>query len=333
MHTLTRFWFSGLTVLALLPCARQAFATDDAERAAARELSSQAKVNYDEGRFDDAARKFRQAFEVAKVPTLAVWSARSLASRGQLVAASELYRQASQLSPNDLWVGNAQQEAQADAAKELNALLPRIPRIRIHVEGAAVRDVEITIGGVKLLGALLDVERMTDPGDWTVVGKRGSEVVERAIKLKEGERQQVTLNFKPEASTPGQVSSQPMPSAASPTDSAQSQNSGAKTQRLLGWVTTGVGAAGLLTGTVAGIVVMSKHSSLDCPGNKCSAPVSASSVDSYNTTRTVSTVGFVVGGIATVAGVTLILTSPKNGPEPAVGLWLGPTSAGASGVF
>jgi hypothetical protein len=310
-----------------------AFATDDAEKAAARELSNQAKVDYDAGRFDDAARKFRQAFEVAKVPTLAVWTARSLASRGRLVAASELYRQASQLSPNDLWVGNAQQEAQSDAAKELNLLLPRIPRIRIHIEGAAVKDVEVTISGAKLLGALLDVDRMTDPGDWTVVGKRGSEVVQHAITLKEAERQEVTLNFKPEANAVVPVSTQPKPLDATAADSTQSQNSGGKNQRLLGWVTTGVGAAGLLTGAVAGIVVMSKHSSLDCPGNKCSPPVSPGSVDSYNSMRTVSTTGFIVGGIATIAGVTLILTSPKNGPEPAVGLWVGPTSAGASGVF
>jgi len=97
-------------------------ATDDSVKGAARALSNEAKRDFDAGRFEEAGRKFQRAYEVAKVPTLALWAARALAKHGQLVAASELYRQATRLTANDLWVGNAQQQAQADAAKELAEL-------------------------------------------------------------------------------------------------------------------------------------------------------------------------------------------------------------------
>jgi Flp pilus assembly protein TadD len=71
------------------------YATDDNAKGAARELANQAKSDFDAGNFEEAGSKFQRAYEIAKVPTLAVWAARSLVKRGHLVAASELYRQAS----------------------------------------------------------------------------------------------------------------------------------------------------------------------------------------------------------------------------------------------
>jgi len=236
----------SLAVFALLAWARSASATDDAAKAAARELSSDAKADYDAGRFDDAGRKFRQAYDLAKVPTLAVWTARSLVSRGQLVAASEMYRQAAQLPPNDLWLGNTQQEAQGDAARELNALLPRIPKVRVHIEGARAAEVEVTINGVKLVEAMVDVDRLTDPGHLTVVGKRGAQVIEKSIDLGEGQRLNALLDFKSLMAQGQQPPTQQGPIQSTPSAATDAQNTGASSQRLWGWVSTGVGAAGLL---------------------------------------------------------------------------------------
>ena len=326
--------FVASTLLGQLAWPSAAFALDDAEKAAARELSTEAKVDYDESRFADAAQKFQKAYDIAKVPTLAVWAARSLVMRGQLVAASELYRQASQLSPNELWMGNAQQEAQSDAARELAALIPRIPRIRVHIEGASSREVEVTVNGVKLLGALVDVDRLTDPGHWTIVGLRGTEKAERIIDLKEGERMDVMLSFQSNMLPTNPITVTPR-TAPSPAVQPSAQNSTSAAQRQWGWIATGVGAAGLLTGATAGIIVASKHSSLNCANDVCDpSKVNSSSVNSYNTWRTVSTVSLIVGGVSAAAGVTLLLTSPQpKEAGPTVGLWLGAQSAGAYGRF
>ena len=76
------------TVLALEVVAnwsRVALAID--AREAASTLANEAKQDFDEGRFEEAGRKFQQAYEVAKVPMFALWAARALARRGQPVAA------------------------------------------------------------------------------------------------------------------------------------------------------------------------------------------------------------------------------------------------------
>ena len=138
MHGKLRSLVLVLTVVGFW--AGTARAIDDSTKGAARALSNEAKRDFDAGRFEEAGRKFQRAYEVAKVPTLALWAARSLAKHGQLVAASELYRQATRLTANELWVGDAQQQAQADAARELAELQPRIPVLRVRVEGAAAND-------------------------------------------------------------------------------------------------------------------------------------------------------------------------------------------------
>lgn len=184
-----------LVLLAAWPGA--AGATDDSTKAAARELANEAKRDFDAGRFEEAKPKFQRAYAVARVPTLAVWAARASVKCGQWVTASELYRQATQLAPNDLWVGTAQQRAQADARQELEELRPRIPRLRIRVEGAAPDEVDVSMDGVRLANALLGFDIPADPGRRHIVGKRGTEVTEHTVELREGEHHDAVLKFSP----------------------------------------------------------------------------------------------------------------------------------------
>lgn len=170
-------------------------ATDDRTKAAARELANEAKRDFDAGRFEDAKTKFQRAYAVARVPTLAVWTGRASAKCGQLVAASELYRQATQLEPNDLWVGSAQQRAQADARNELEELQPRIPRLRIRVEGSALDEVDVSMDGVHVSNALLGVDIPADPGRRHIVGKTRDQTVQQAVELHEGGRHETVLTF------------------------------------------------------------------------------------------------------------------------------------------
>jgi len=317
-----------------------AHATDDSAKGAARELANQAKADFDAGNFEEAGSKFQRAYEIAKVPTLAVWAARSLVKRGHLVAASELYRQATLLAPNDLWVGDVQQQAQADAEKELGELQPRIPKLRVRVEGAMANEIEVTVDGAKMAVALLGINLPTNPGRRHIVGKRGAEVVDQTVDLAEGDRKDTVLRFNatppapvvaevpPAPAVTGQ-STTPAPVAAETAAAAPSDHS----QRTWGWVVTGVGAAGLLTGVVTGIAVMA-NSGLrnDCPNGVCPASKSGSA-NSYNLMRNISTAGFIVGGVGAVAGVPLLLWTPKGEFESGIALWLGPSSAGVKGAF
>jgi hypothetical protein len=195
-------------------------ATDASAKGGARDLANEAKSDFDAGRFEDAGLKFQRAYEIAKVPTLAVWAARALVKRDQLVAASELYRQAAMLTPNDLWVGDVQQQAQADAEKELAELQPRIPKLRIRVEGAAANEIEVTVDGVKLAATLFGINLPTDPGRRHIVGKRGAEVVDQRIGLAKGDRKETVLRFNAAPTAPSVVQAQP-PTVTEPRIPAQ----------------------------------------------------------------------------------------------------------------
>ena len=108
-------------------------------------------------------------------------------------------------------------------------------------------------------------------------------------------------------------------------------------QRTLGWVGLGVGAAGVVLGGITGLVASSKKSDLDsgdCLDGRC-GPSERDEVESYNSMVTLSTVGFVVGGIGLAAGATLLLTapSPNSESEAYVAPWVGIASAGIKGRF
>jgi hypothetical protein len=331
-------------------------AIDDSAKGAARALSNEAKRDFDAGRFEEAGRKFQRAYEVAKVPTLALWAARSLVKHGQLVAASELYRQATRLTPNDLWVGNTQQQAQADAAKELAALQPRIPVLRVRVEGAAANDVALTIDGTMIASALFGIDLPADPGWRRVVGKWGDESSEQTVYLREGDHKDAVVKFsgRPPAQAEAASAARP-PLAVAPTaqpvspTGAEGQSAGTlqmvtapppepaasgEAQQALGWVAVSVGAAALIMGGVTGIVVLSDSSlRKDCPNGNCGASVSKSRVDSYNLMRTLSTVGLIAGGVSAAVGVTLLVWTPKRESQPRAALWLGPGSLALKGTF
>lgn len=324
-----------------------AFAADRAT-SSARELAKQGLAAYDAGRYEEAAEKLGKAYEVVHVPTLAVNEARALVKLGRLVAASELYLEASRIPGEKSWQ-STQFEAQKDAERERAELLPRIPRLKVELKGAKSSDVKLALDGAEVPSALFDEEQVVDPGERRIEGTRGSEVVKQSVTVKEGDHAVVTLQFTPSSaaaspiagSAPQQNKSDSQaiaavsPLAAPPMGESKPQGSAQKT---IGWITFSAGAAGLVVGGVSGALAMSKRSSL-IDSNTCSAdnrhcsPSQQNEVNAYNSLRTVSTVGFIAGGVLAATGITLVLTAPKQESQPRVGLWVGPSSAGLYGGF
>jgi hypothetical protein len=337
---------------------RMALALEDSDKESVRILANDADTDFEAGHYEAAREKFTRAYGIAKVPTLAVRAAQANEKLGRLVAAYELYREALDLQSTELWKGTVQQQAQKEAEGKLEKLQPRIPRLIIILEGANTSDVAVRIDNVQVSSALLGVERFTDPGQHQIVGKRGDEVTNETATLAEGDKKQIVLKFRKPAvpsltapagaplPPPGNASSQPSdgvpsnPSAetfgpASNTQPPRDQGaSSTNTQRTLGWIGVGIGAAGVTLGTVTGIMVASKYSNLSpkCADNNCRGQYT-DEVNSYHTMRTLSTVGFVVGGVAAAAGVTLLFTAPKEKAPASVGLWLSPNAAGIKGNF
>src|SRR5512147_1460951 len=126
MNHVRRIAFATLATMGT--ASPDSLALDDSTRAAARTLVSDGVQLYRESHFEQARRKFLDAYAVAKVPTVAVWAGQANERLGHLVTAGEFYENALLLQPNELWVGNAQQQAQKQAEELLNAIKLRIAR-------------------------------------------------------------------------------------------------------------------------------------------------------------------------------------------------------------
>ncbi len=164
----------------------------------------------------------------------------------------------------------------------------------------------------------------------------GFEPATEQVKLGEGEEQTVTLVLKklPPGPRPEvEPDAQPVAPAAKK----------AEPNRVPAWIAFGVGGAGLVVGTVTGVLALSTHGKLaeQCPNDICTpAPEDEHQVKSdisrYHTYGTISGVGFVVALAGAITGTVLLVTGTPSEPSPPkAALWpvIGPSKVGIAGRF
>jgi hypothetical protein len=310
----------GLT----LTIPRGAFAAEAAaDRATARQLAAEGQAAFEKGDFEVAADRFARADALVHAPTLLLALARSQVKIGKLVQANENYQRILRegVPANSPPVF---QKAYDDAKREADAITPRLGWVTITVTGPAEPNVVLD-GDTPVPRAALDVRRAVNPGEHVVrVSADGYVPADGKFSVGEGESTALTLNLEPNpqgAATPppGPQGIEPKTWSAAAGPQADTSRGG-KMQTTLGFVSLGVGGAGLVVGGITGALAMGKNSTLDreCSGGVCPAS-QRSTLDSYRTLGTVSTIGFIVAGVGAAAGVTLILTAPKNTPDQAPG--------------
>ena len=337
-----RHWvWLGTIWLGLLPATAWG-QFSDAERSVARDLGNEGIDLYEKGRYPDALQRLERAYAVLKAPTLALWLARALEKNGKLVEAAERYREVIR-TPLASDAPRVFIEAQASAKAEQAKLGPRIPTVTVVLEGAKANEVGVSIDGTPVKSALVGLPFPLNPGTHAIEGNRAGTTAAESVTFAEGEKKSVALRFggastgamppRGGETTPPPVGGDPAGPAGPVADQGAEDGS---LQRTLGWVGLGVGGAGLVFGGVTGLMVLSKKSALDdgdCLDGAC-GPSERSQVESYNSMRTLSTVGFVVGGVGLAAGATLLLTAPRDESAAAyVSPWVGLASAGVAGRF
>jgi hypothetical protein len=104
--------------------------------------------------------------------------------------------------------------------------------------------------------------------------------------------------------------------------------------RIAAFTAGGLGIAGIGVGSIFGVLVGVQKSSADkhCPMKLCDA-VGLSKIQDAKTFATVSTIGFIAGGVLLAGSAALFLFAPKRASEPSVSLSIGPGYVGAGGVF
>jgi hypothetical protein len=300
----------------------------------ARSLANRAFELYQRGRYEEANDLFRQADEAYHAPTLVLMIARSYAKLGKLADAAATYQQVA----DESLPANASQEfrrAQQSARDELAALDPDVPHLVLTFHDP--RDADRA--QVSVDGKVLDSRRVSrpialNPGEHHVeitAPDAQPVTVSRTLRVGQLERVEVAPLAKLEAAGPVEPATPP------------AADTGSTGLLAGGIVALGVGVAGLAMGTIAGVVALNKKSALEerCPDQWCQ-PDDQSLADAAKTNATLSTVGFVVGGVGAAAGIVLLAVRASSSPEPsqlapehqaAWRLELGPGSLAVRGRF
>lgn len=301
---------------ALLPTA--AFAQSDADKATARDLTVEGYALLDKKDFAGAADRFKRADQLFHAPTISLGLARAYVGLGKLMSAQEAYnRTAHETVPAN--ASAAFVNAVNDAQREVAALAPRVPGVIIKLAGAPPA-AKVTLDGNDVPSAALGVKRPVNPGQHVVkVVAAGYFPGEATVNVAEGKVEPVSIelkvdpNYKAPATPPPPGPLAPGIVQPPPGDSAPPPSS---LQKTLGFVGIGVGGAALIMGAATGGLALSKRGSLleSCKDGHCPSDQKdkyQGDINSYNTMGTVSTVGFVAGGVLAAAGIILVATAPK----------------------
>ncbi|HWO11307.1 MAG TPA: hypothetical protein VNN80_17560, partial [Polyangiaceae bacterium] len=259
-----------------------------------------------------------------------------LVRTGRWVEAAERYHQVASLP---LEAGNAavQQTAQKDSEREVSELLPRIPSVTLQLVGAAAGEVELTMDGQALDATVLDEPLLLNPGEHRAEARRGEQRSAASVSLVAGQHENIVLAFRV-APRPAEAAPFVAPMAPGPLQGERAgvdANADARhAWRTVGWVSLGLGAAGIATGVAAYFIGDARYDKLQedpsCSKNSC-GPSAEDDVEGYDPIRTVHLVGLIAGGVLTATGITLLLVTGE--PEMDVALRLGPGSATLATTF
>jgi hypothetical protein len=327
-----------LCALLVATLASTSRADESAENtAAARTLGIEGVQLADAGKCPEAIEKLQRAEALHHAPTILDRLGECQVNVGEIVEGTENLNSVvrEQLAPNAPKVFH---DAQDRAQKALTAAMPKIAHLVIRITPADVK-ASVAVAGKAVPAALLGAERPTDPGTHQVTATaEGYKPASATITLAEGGHQDITLLLEKDPTALAALPAATTPPAAG-TGSEPPPEPGAKKSNTPAYVAFGIGAAGLVVGSVTGALAFSKAS--DCPDKVCPTQ---DKLDSAKSMATVSTISFGVGLAGVAVGTILLLTNNKSEAAPAqakahpapklsVHPWIGVSSLGVMGSF
>jgi hypothetical protein len=276
----------------------------------ARDLGQQAQTALDAGNYAESEKLWTAASNLyPAAPTLTLGLARSQAKQGKYVLARENYNKIIREQSNNPNASQAFKDALTAAQSEIEQATAKIAHVTITIEGGAP-NAQVTIDDDAVNAAGLGVPRPIDPGQHTVrASAEGYAPAETTFQVADAGNAEAKLTLTKIAGAAQPV--QPVP----PTQPVQpAEPVTTKRDHTLAIVAFGVGGAGLIFGAITGGMALGKHGDLSdqcTDSGKCPSRAS-DDLDSYHTLATLSTVGFIVGGVGVAAGAVLWFAGPKK---------------------
>jgi hypothetical protein len=219
---------------------------------------------------------------------------------------------------------------------DVNAASPTIVLAVKDRAGRDLSDVKVTADGQVVADHLDGSALSIDPGPHEFTfSADGAPPLTETIILHEGEkdrRETVTLALGTPPASTSPPSAGTTPAAAA--DRARPVESAGKTQRMAGLVAGSVGVVGLGVGGLFGVLASSswKTAQRECPSHAGCSTQAMSDRSRAVTDATLSTAGFIGGGVLLAAGLVLYITAPRT-DSPRVGLEVRPRGLAVSGEF
>jgi len=335
--------------------AASALAQTDDEKITARSLGQEGQAALDKGDAKTAEDRFHRAvmiFDSAKAPvppTLLVGYARGAAKSGHYIAAEEAYNR---LIRAGLPPGAPAPFVKAleDAKREIESVTPHIARVTINVTGC--ESPSVTLDGATVPSMILGIKKPVDPGTHEVkASAAGCKAATATFTVEDGKEATSSITLEKEATTnvaptgTGNTNTTTNPNTTTSTSTSTSTSttsdtasSGGNGLKIAGFVALGIGGAGLIMGGITGGLALGDHGTLanECGADGKSCPSTAkSTIDDYHLMGTLSTVGFVVGGVGVAAGIVMLVLapSPKKQNMGWIQPYIGLGSVGAYGQF
>jgi hypothetical protein len=278
--------------------------------AQARELGGQAQAAFDANNLAESEKLWMAANGLYPAAlTLTLGLARTQAKLGKLVLATESYKRIIRENSDNPNLSPAFKDALEAAKAEVVGVSARIANVVIVVEGAP--NPQVTIDGQAVSSAGLGLKRPIDPGAHLVRAEApGYQAAETSFEVPESGLAEAKLKLEK-----GGAAVAGAPAAGADQGKPAEGATGKSNNKTFALVAFGVGGAGLLVGSITGLIAIGKHGKLEesCPDGKCAADGDLKKdVDSYHGMARLSTIGFIVAGVGAAAGAVLWFTAPKE---------------------
>ena len=278
---------------------------------------------YDQGAYTPAYQEFKALAAETGSPNAELYVARCLRELGRLPEAYEAMRSALRDATTKAEKEPKYAATRNAAAADLALLEPKVGKLIIAVVSPPP-GLSVTVDGAP---AKLGVPIATAIGEVVVrLVAPDRAPVERRAKTRGGEP--VTLTVALDAAAP--AGDTPTPAATASPASPPTKGGGG---RIAGFVTLGIGAAGMVTFAAAGAMANSRYDSIQtaCGGARCTDPKYADQIAGGRRLDVIANVGLGVGLAGIAAGTLLvILGGPKPAPA-AMSAWVSPWTTQSGG--
>jgi hypothetical protein len=272
----------------------------------------------EQGDLQGALSRFTAADSLMGVPTTGFEMAATQADLGKLVEARETLRRVLALpqGPDD---PEPFVEARAKARALDQRLQSRIGALHFVVSGVgASESLVVMVDGETVPVAALGMPFRVNPGKHVVLARAGAREAKAEIDALESRTVKVELSLAVGPAEPQlELAEDPVakrPAAAEP-NAPEPVTAPRQGLPLVTYVAGGIGVAGVVVGSVAGLLAISHKNAAatECVDGEC-PPSTWDDLDSARSLATVSTMGFVVGVVGLAAGASALLL--REEPKP-----------------